>query len=211
MTIFDLSHTLDDDTPVYPGKSKATFKDIATIAVNGYREKQFSFDSHIGTHIDSPAHMVQNGRSLDRFPVSKFYGTAYIVTIPSHLKIIGREFLDDFMEYIIRSDFLLFRTGWCRKWGTEAYLYNYPFLKSETAEWLTNFKLKGIGIDAISVDPMESSDWPVHNILFRSGLIIIENLNYPDDLSLTGGDFACFPLKIAGADGSPVRAILRVD
>ena len=109
-----------------------------------------------------------------------------------------------------QAEFLLFNLGWDRYWGTEAYFGNFPCMDFEVLDYILAGQYKGIGVDAISIDPME--DLTRHRILFREKDIInLENLK---DLHLCGDDlfhFSCYPLKLEDSDGSPVRAIAWFD
>ncbi|NTU87725.1 MAG: cyclase family protein, partial [Chlorobiaceae bacterium] len=85
-------------------------------------------------------------------------------------------------------------------------------LSSEAAAWLAGFQLKGIGVDMVSVDPSDSEEYPLHNLFLANGTLIVENLVYPDRRLLgTGFQFFCLPLKIEGAEASPVRAVALLD
>jgi arylformamidase len=210
MKIYDLSHKLNNQTPVFPGTAHPHFEPAATIERNGYRETHFSLDSHLGTHIDAPAHIFENGPTLDQLPVLFFTGKAIIIEVPKNTPFIEKSLLVPFMNKIEESDFVLFKTGWCHKWGSENYFSDFPVLNEEAANWLISFKLKGIGFDAISADSVESTRLNVHHIILGKGLIIIENLNFPENIIESEGEFSCFPLPYQNADGSPVRAILQV-
>ncbi len=208
MKIFDLSHQLTGDMPVFPGKGQPSFLNIAQLETDRYREKHLSLDSHVGTHIDSPAHMLASGLTLDQFPVSKFTGPAFVIDIEAGTKIITIDVIRKFMTEIGKAEFVLFNTGWYKLWGIPGFTEGFPVLETRAAEWLTGFRLKGIGVDTISVDPTESKEWPVHFKLFSAGFILAENLFFHDKMPHEG-EFSCFPLKIDKADGSPVRAVFR--
>ncbi|QGY47124.1 cyclase family protein [Maribellus comscasis] len=211
MKLYDLTHRLNNESPVYPGISSPQFTATATIEKNGYRETHFRFHSHLGTHIDAPAHMLKDGLFLNEMNIDSFLGQALIISVSSDVQIIGKDILVNYKESISKTDFVLFKTGWSRYWGEEEYFGRFPVLNSEATEYLLSFKLKGIGFDVISVDPMESNDYKNHYSIFEKGLIIIENLVFPESLKEATGEFSCFPLKYEKADGSPVRAIFRVD
>jgi arylformamidase len=211
MNYFDLSHVLNEQTPVYPGKGQPIIKKIATISKEGYRETELKIDSHLGTHIDAPAHMIEDGKYLNQFPVSRFTGKALIIKVQDGTKIISKSFLETFVKEIETADFVLFNTGWGKLWGSDEYFKNFPVLDEEAANWLISFYIKGIGIDAISVDPVETNSWNNHFLLFNEDIIIIENLVFPESIDSVTGEFYCFPLSIEEADGSPVRAIFRID
>jgi arylformamidase len=210
MKLFDLSHLLNNNTTVYPGKDKPIFQPASFIEKDGYRETHLEFDSHLGTHIDAPAHMLHDGLTLDRMPVSAFSGKAVIVAVPDGMKQIDQEFLAAYAKDIEDAEFILFKTGWSKYWETPRYFEDFPTLTTEAVKWLLTFPLKGLGFDAISADPVESTDFPNHYLIFEKGLLIIENLKFPDELTVAAGEFTCFPLPYEYADGSPVRAVFRI-
>jgi arylformamidase len=209
MAYFDLTHLMHSGMPVYPGKNQPFIEQTAFLKEDGYNETRIEIDSHTGTHMDAPAHMLANGKTLDEYPVSRFSGHATVIRIPSQNHLIELPFLKVHAEEINNSDFVLFDTGWSRLWGKDEYLNSYPVLTAEAAQWLVGNNLKGIGMDTISVDPMESATWPVHHILFDADLVIIENLLFPQDKEFLSGLFHCFPIYYINADGSPVRAVLN--
>lgn len=90
--------------------------------------------------------------------------------------------------------------------GESVLLKNYPLLSYKAAKWITTLRLKGLGVDMISVDEVDSAALPIHNILLVHDTIAIENLTNLQLLPSSDFMFSCFPLKIKNADGSPVRA-----
>jgi arylformamidase len=112
-----------------------------------------------------------------------------------------------FQNKIKQTDFILLHTGWSRFWSKEDYLLGFPSLDLEAAKYLSDFALKGVGVDAISFDHPDSKDFPVHKILLSAGFVLIENLTLIENLPIEGFVFSCFPLKIKHGDGSPVRAV----
>lgn len=210
MKLFDLSHLLNNQSTVYPGKDKPVFQPAAFIDKDGYRETHLEFDSHLGTHIDAPAHMLDKGLTLDRMPVSAFSGMAFILTVPEGMKKINQHFIISYAEDIKGAEFVLFKTGWSKYWESQRYFEDFPTLTTDAVKWLLTYPLKGIGFDAISADPVESTDFPNHYLIFNKGLLIIENLKFPDELTEASGEFTCLPLPFENADGSPVRAVFRL-
>ncbi len=208
MKIYDLSHKLNNLTPVYPGNHQPEFTKIADFESHGYRETQLRFHSHLGTHIDAPAHMMEDGKTLDQLPVEHFCGNAFIIKTPIN-RNIDFEFLKGFETEIGQSEFVLFQTGWSQFWGTPEYFGRFPVLTNDAIEFLLQFNLKGIGFDHISADTMDSTDFPNHYAILGNNLIIIENLVFPDGFNDSKGEFSCFPLPYENADGSPVRAVLK--
>lgn len=210
MEIFDLTHIMHSEMPVYPGKGQPLIETAASIEKDGYREMRLELDGHTGTHMDAPAHMLSNGKMLNDFPISKFTGKAVIIPVDNSIPIIEIANLQEYTSEIRQADFVLFRTGWSKYWGTDDYLRGFPVLSEQAAKWLTTFQLKGIGLDAISVDPVESTTFEVHHILFQSDMVIVENLVFHENLRNRLGHFHCFPLNYKNADGSPVRAVITI-
>ena len=193
--------------PVYPGSDSPEFTAVSSICLNGYAEKRMTLFSHTGTHMDAPSHILQGGMSLDQMPIEQFTGKAVVLNVSS--PPLPTLTLDDVMKHhdlVADCDFVLLHTGWNRHWGSDSYFTGYPVLSVEAANWLSGFKLKGLGIDAISVDHPDSSDFPVHRQLLRNRIVIIENLNCLEYLPQSGFIFIGLPLPIVKGDGSPVRA-----
>jgi len=212
MNIIDLSHTLNNDTPVYPGTEKPVFTQANTIEKDGFTETKISMYSHTGTHMDAPAHMISGTKTLDAFEPSKFYGTAICIDCTGLLNCtISEAHLLSFSNIISQVDFILLKTGWSKYWTKQEYFDEFPTLSISACKWLCNFNLKGVGIDTISIDKMESSSMENHHILLKHGMVIIENLNNLQDAGNEVFTFSCFPLKFKNSDGAPVRAVAILD
>jgi arylformamidase len=206
MNIIDLSHTISPGMPVYPGDDPPVFTNRAAIDEDGFAEKGITLGSHVGTHIDAPAHIIPYAPTLDRMPIDRFVGKSSVIDLTGMKNpTIDTSFLKPFELLFKTSEFILLHTGWHRFWGQDNYLRGYPILSIEAALWVRSFGLKGIGVDAISVDEIEAIDLPIHKILLER-MLIIENLTNLDKLPKTGFIFSCLPLKLENADASPVRA-----
>jgi arylformamidase len=207
MKIVDLSHTIYQGMPYYPGTEPPTLQPANTIEKDGFIETRISMHSHTGTHLDAPSHILQDGFSLDRVPIDRYFGQALKADVSSlRGRTIPAGSLLKYGDMMAHVEFVIIHTGWSRYWGKPHYFKEFPSLSEESAKWLSGFNLKGVGIDTISVDRIEAVTFPVHNILFRKNIFVIENLT---NLDLIGGDiftFSCMPLKMKDADGSPTRA-----
>jgi kynurenine formamidase len=214
--LIDLTQLLNEKMLVYPDTTPPTFQVTNAVDQHGYREHQISMLSHTGTHIDAPCHILQDGKSLDKLPLDKFMGNAMVIDCRGRNEI-SLDFLQSFESKIAEVDFVLFYTGWQDRWNTSSYFENCPIPTREAAQWLTKFNLKGIGLDAFSVDTIGSAttvneaSLPNHFIFLRKKVLLIENLTNLDKLPEFGFTFQCFPLKVENADGSPIRAIAMVE
>ncbi|MBF0530043.1 MAG: cyclase family protein [Deltaproteobacteria bacterium] len=208
--IIDLSHTMVTGMTVYPGTPAPSFTPVNTVAADGFAEQACQFYSHVGTHVDAPAHIIPNGATIDQLPAERFIGPACLIDLTAHSgSIIGVADLEPFAAALRPSEFVLLRTGWDRFWGRDEYNRDYPAPSPEAARWLASFDLKGIGIDTLSVDQPGPTDLPIHNIFLSRQIVIVENLTNLGALPQTF-IFSCLPLKIHQGDGSPVRAIGQI-
>ena len=208
MKVYDLTHTIRNDMPVYPGTEQPRLTTACTIEEVGYRETLLHMYSHTGTHMDAPAHMLPDGAALDRYPGEKFVGAAIVVDCRGEKDIS----LPLLQRYDLSGvDFVLFCTGWDKKWGTPAYYENFPCLTAEAAAYLAALLLKGVGEDSISLDPCDSTDFPNHITLMKAGFINTENLTGLDALLGRRFTFVTLPLKFENADGCSCRAIAMED
>ena len=208
MQIYDLSHTISPDMPVYPGTNPPKFSIPCTIDKDGFTETEISIYTHTGTHIDAPAHILKDAKTLDHKAIHQFIGKACVLDLRSfHGNTISIEDIIPFRSQIEKSEFIILNTGHSKLWGTDDYYKDYPVLSVDTAQWIADIKIKGIGADVISVDPIDEADLPIHKIFLRNSIIIIENLTNLEKVPEVNFIFSCFPLKIENADGSPVRAV----
>ncbi len=210
MRLIDLTHRIEPGMTVYPGTAPPVIKEACTLAADGFREKRLDLYSHTGTHIDAPAHMLANGKSLDQLAIGTYFGTACLYRHRGPAPI-SKANLAPCADLLGGVDFFLIATGWDKFWKTPAYFTDFPTLTEEAAGWLTHFRLKGVGVDTISVDPVDSLSFPVHTVLLTNEIVIIENLTNLTSLAVDTFSFCCLPLHIIDADGSPVRAVALVD
>jgi arylformamidase len=213
MRVVDLTRSIGPGMSCYPGTPPPGSVSLATIDADGFNEQLLTFSSHTGTHVDLPLHMSDGAPSLDAFGAERFIGRGVALDVAcASGGIIPLALIQPSRPLIEGADFVLLHSGWGRYWGTQRYLSGYPVLSSEAAAWLAGFQLKGIGVDMVSVDPSDSEEYPLHNLFLANGTLIVENLVYPDRRLLgTGFQFFCLPLKIEGAEASPVRAVALLD
>lgn len=208
--IIDLTHTITPEMPMYPGSVPPTMTPSGTLTRNGSRETLIQLSSHTGTHMDAPSHMLRDGSTLEVLPASQFCGRATVVDV-SHLgprSIITADFLRSLNGALRCADFVLFYTGWEKKWGTADYYDDeFPVPDEEAARYLVSCGLKGVGTDALSVDTLRDKDFLAHRTLLGGGLVILESLCLHKVVGRTDVMLFALPLKFEKADGAPVRAI----
>lgn len=210
MKVIDLTHTIQETMPVYPGTEPPKFLPANTYETDGFKETELRMYTHTGTHMDPPAHLYPGRTTLDQFPADQFIGMALVIDCRElgEGEPITMDFLRKYGEKTEQAEFLLFNLGWDKRWGTEAYFGDYPCIDEEVLDYIMQGSYKGIGFDVIGLDPIADENLTRHKKLFAAcDIVNIENLK---NLDLCGSDlfrFSCYPLKLENADGSPIRAV----
>lgn len=210
MRVIDLTHTIKENMPVYPGTDPPKLIPANSYEQDGFKEILLQMYTHTGTHMDPPAHIFEGRTTLDEFPPEQFIGKALVVDCHElqEGEMISMEHIRKAGENVKKADFLLFYLGWDKRWGTDAYFGDYPCIDDEVLDFILSGNYKGIGFDVIGIDPIADMNLTRHKKLFRDcDIVNIENLK---NLDLCGSElfwFSCFPLKIENSDGSPIRAV----
>jgi kynurenine formamidase len=206
--IVDLSHTLTANTPVYPGDPVPSFSVATTIENEGYNLFKVILGSQSGSHVDAPYHFSNQGATIDKMDLKYFMGNGLIIDV-SYKKNKEEISLEEIIEYekqIEEADIVLLKTNWYKKAGTNEF-YDHPFLSKEGGEYFLSKGIKTVGIDAINLDNTGGREFPIHDMYSEAGGIIAENLAHLDSVDFDSPFIICLPLKLAGCDGSPVRAV----
>ena len=217
MKVIDLTYPVSENMPMYPGTDAPTLQVAHTHSKDGFMETLISLYSHTGTHIDAPAHLFAGGVTLDKYPVEQFVGKALVIDcrmLPKGEEI-SVSLLKEKGNKLNEADFLLFLTGHSKRWGSPDYFSDFPIMSEEVVEWVNRHKLKGIGIDAPSFDPVavdeqeQASDGlPNHcAILKTNNTVLLENLCRLEDVGNELFTLCALPLNTVNADGAPARII----
>lgn len=208
MKVIDLTHTISEDMPVFPGSETPKSTTKSTYEKDGFKETLLQMYSHVGTHMDPPAHIFANQKTLDQFSPEQFIGKALVVDCRD-LKEGQAITIDKInIDKAKLADFLLFNLGWDKRWNLDTYFNDYPCIDDTVLEFILNSNFKGIGFDVMGLDLLRDENLTRHKALFKdTDIVNIENLT---NLDQCGNDlfwFSCFPLKIENCDGFPIRAI----
>ena len=205
MTIYDISVPLSPLTPVWPDEPGFTRKEIRKGENSDIIVSQFSATLHSGTHVDAPRHFVPQGRAIDEFELERFIGPARVVETEKE-QIIRASDLDP--AAWAGATRVLFKTSNSNLWEQKKLDKNFTGLHISAARLLRESGVKLVGIDYLSIEPYGSPQNPVHRHLMSHDVLILEGLNLSH---VKPGDYrlVCLPLKVAGGEASPVRAILE--
>ncbi|MBI2036345.1 cyclase family protein [Candidatus Microgenomates bacterium] len=201
--IIDLSVSLNEDTPVYPGDPKTKIEPMGVFNKDGYEDSYVCIGTHVGTHIDAPRHMVKGGKSLDKITIDRFAGRGV------YIKVSDKKFdLEQIKKADIqKGDIVLFHTGMSAIYYQTEYYNDYPAITEDIANFLIKKKVKMIGVDMCSPD---YEPFPVHRILLKNDILIIENLTNLKELR--GKEFRVYALPIKlQIDGAPARVVAELN
>ena len=162
--------------------------------------------THAGTHVDAPLHYLADGVSLDAMPLDATVGPARVIAIADPTAVTREELA---RHRIRRGERLLLCTrNSRRRWWQEPFSEDYVFISPEAARWLADRGARCVGIDALSVGGFRAGGRETHEALLRAGVWIIEGLALT---AVRPGpvDLVCLPLRVAGAEGAPARAMVR--
>lgn len=186
----------------------------SSLAEGKYNTTDLSIYSHAGTHMDAPLHFVAGGGTIDNLPPQKCIGEALVVDLsfkgPSSLITVAD--LGPATERIGRGSRVLLRTDWDQHAEADDYRSSFPRISLELAQWFAEKGVWLVGVETPSVASLQDMEelTLVHRALLESEIAIVESLA---NLRLLPPDvyFIALPLKIAGGDGSPVRAVATVN
>lgn len=209
MQIIDLTHTFENGMPAYPGEEPPRLEKIYTYDKDGFQVIRLTTLTHSGTHLDMPSHFYHESATVDKENLSRFAGKGILIDCRGYGKRsnIPLQHIALYENELNLAAFAIIWTGWDQYWGTPGYFADFPVLEKEALQYLAGLNLKGLGFDCASVDPVDSSDFPNHQIILRKNMVMIENLTNLEKLNDQEFIFAAFPLKIKDGDGSPVRAV----
>ena len=207
MRTYDISLTITPEMPTWPGDPKVILERIDKLEDGaGSNVSRMTMCVHTGTHVDAPYHFLQNGKTVEQLPLKLLTGRAYVLHLPD-VDLITAGVLED-ASIPPRTRRVLFKTRNSDYWTNQMvdFRKEYVALSPDGADYLINRGVKLVGVDYLSVAPYEMTQ-PTHEILLNAGVVIVEGLDL-SKVSQGRYNFYCLPLKLAGSDGSPARAIL---
>lgn len=225
--VVDVSHELFEGMPTFPGGIPFRMKPVATFEQAGYFANHLELGEHTGTHIDAPIHFQADAASVDQLTPAQLVGPGVVISIASRaatnpdatVEPSGLAQWEQQHGPIPTRSFVLIHTGWSDRWPDEAAyrnadaqgLLHFPGISEEAARWLCERGIRGVGIDALSIDPGVSSTFAAHKVLARKRVVVIENLTHLEQLPPTGFTIVAAPLKIRGGSGSPARVLVILE
>jgi arylformamidase len=201
--IYDITRPVTPTLPVWPGDTPFRVTPLLRIAEgSSVNLTTLNATAHLGTHADAYYHYTDDGAFIGDMPLDAYIGPARVVTVSKNDGPLLPEDVGDVtgaQRVLIHSAVSDLGEVWPEQ---------FPYLSVTLIDWLADLGVRLIGLDSPSVDAFDSKDLPCHHALRRRGMVNLETLylrGVPD------GDYEliALPLRLDGACGSPVRAILR--
>jgi arylformamidase len=208
MKIHDISLTISPGLPTWPGDPGLVIEQTESMDKGAHANvTRISASVHLGTHVDAPHHFLNDGRTVEALPLEVLTGPCYVLQLPDGIDSITSEVLE---RTEITSDMkrILFGTSNSHLWakGESKFQTDFVAITEDGAEWLVEHGVQLVGVDYLSVAPYGESV-STHTVLLKAGVVVVEGLNL-SQVMRGFYDLYCLPLKIAGSDGAPARAIL---
>ena len=166
--LIDLTREIREGMPVYPGDPFFHARPFADYGTDGFRASRLTLGTHLGTHVDAPAHYFVDGETLDAFPVEFLCGSAVCLDFS---EVVGPESsrfrarlatgrpasleVDDlapFAPLFERAPIVLLRVDWARKFDAPEFYDDFPSLSPELCDWLDDFpELRVLGLETPSL------------------------------------------------------------
>lgn len=201
--IYDISPLISKDLAVFPG-DRAFQRDVSLDFAKGDHLTLSAMAStlHLGAHADAPSHYHPKGQSIDQCPLETYLGLCQVIDVVGQ----SGEIRSDHLRGIeVLAPRILFKTNSIvdsNHWQAE-----FCYLSTELVRGLAQKGVCLIGIDTPSMDHSNSKSLNVHRAFFEYGIAILEGLALKE---VAAGLYTliALPLKLQGAEASPVRAVL---
>jgi arylformamidase len=206
----DVSATLDPAmTPVYEGNAPLSFEFMLDMRKgDGVTLSKYSLGAHSGTHIDAPQHFIRDGAPVDKVPLDPLIGPARVIDIPDSIQAINAAELN--RHAWKGAERLIFRTrssvrGWM---SSPTFHHDFAYVAPDAAQLIADAGVKLVGIDYISIEQFGGPAPLTHRILLGKGIPIIEGFAL-ETIAPGDYDLIVLPIKVAGHEGAPARAVMR--
>ena len=205
--MYDVSVPILDGGLIYPGNPEIHISLQQSIALGaGANVSGVSFGSHTGTHVDAERHFFDAGRTVDQIPLETLMGQATVIEYGPETTAVSRADLEAHDLSGVERVLLKTRNS---SYLTQdpAFHRDFTYLAPDGAEYLVQLGIKLVGIDYLSIEQFHSGHHLTHLTLLGAHVVIVEGLNLVD-VPAGKYTFYCLPIKLAGCDGAPARAVL---
>ena len=202
--LWDISPPIAPETPAFPGD--VTYSQAWTARLGPgcpINLSAITMSPHLGAHADAPLHYGEGAATIGSLDLEPYLGPCRVIHAIDRGPLIRPEHLAHAAAGLPAR--VLVRT--CTVAPT-AWSAVFSAFAPDTISWLAGLGVRLVGIDSQSVDPADSKTLDSHHQLLAHDVRVLENLVLD---AVPAGDYEliALPLKLVGADASPVRAVLR--
>lgn len=210
--VIDVSLRIDPDLLVWPGNPGVMITPASRISRgDSSNVSEIRLGSHTGTHVDPPSHFLEDAPAAEDLPLDVMIGETTVADLRGVAGPIGPGELGA-LSLNVEVTRLLLRTDNSALWAAYPHVFpdEYVSVSADGARWLVDHGIRLIGIDFLSIEARGAPGHPTHRTLLEAGVVILEGLDLSE---VEPGTYTlvCAPLKIAGGDGAPARAVLLGD
>ncbi|SMD31504.1 cyclase family protein [Picrophilus oshimae] len=206
--IIDLTNSIYNEMPVWPSSPLPEIKRSGIIPREDYNIEEIKTMTHTSTHIDAPYHFSESGETVDNLNLRSIVGDGFCIEIDKKPgeEITAQDLRSKWREYY--NNIILIRTGFSKIRSFDRnFLYNFPGLSMDAADFFMDKNVKTIGIDTLGIEPYWHSDFPVHKKLLSRGFIFIEDMNLENLIEGKRYFIVALPIKIKNGSGAMARCI----
>jgi len=194
MKIYDISQEVFG-CQVYPGDPAPERKTLSSMAKGDlYNLTALSLCAHNGTHVDAPFHFIREGKTVDAVSLEAFVGRAYVAR---HQGVVTGMDARIIIEKAKAQD---------PEAAERILIKGDAEVSLEAAEAFAAAGILLLGNESQTVGPQDAP-MAVHLALLGAGVVLLEGIRL-GEVSEGAYFLNAAPLNLAGADGSPCRAIL---
>jgi kynurenine formamidase len=210
----DLSRVLDSDVERVPSFPAPTVRNYLSMPADPLNVTELRMVVHVGTHLDAPVHFIPDGPAVEEIPLDRLAGPGVVWRVDAEpFGIIDAAELQAADPPLRAGGMVLLDTGWAARWGTPSY-HDNPSLSLAAARWLVQAGAVLLGVDFATPDLAPARrpgdfDWPVHQVLLRSGVLVVEHLCGLTPLAGQRVEVVVGALPVRASDGAPARILAR--
>lgn len=200
----DISWPISPKMTNYKDRKPVAITDHATITRDGAADSSLYLNMHTGTHVDAPAHFIENGAMSESISVAALNGPCRVVDLTNCAAVIT--VADLCAHEPVAGERLLLKTRNSLRSSEAPFDFEFVYLSAEAAAYLTTCQIALVGIDALGIE-RDQPGHPTHKALFSAGITILEGLRLGQ---VAAGSYTlyCLPLLISGREAAPARALL---
>ncbi|WP_116108208.1 cyclase family protein [Lewinella sp. IMCC34191] len=209
----DVTYPIFENMTGWPGQPKTDLETLSCIHCgDSAMVSVLHMSLHSGTHMDAPSHFLAQGVDISQAPFEVGMGPVRIANVTPRAEVTPEDLIayEERTRPLEKGERLILRTPNSDKanWLQQPFDKEYHAIGPAAAHWISDKRLRLIGVDYLSVGPFHEGNPQTHRALLGAKVWIIEGV---DLRRVKEGDYEmiCLPLKISGGDASPIRILIK--